>query len=53
MKSNLYEMKNEYAYLVIDWMGNTVPMQTMNTPSMVAAHVNSYLSEEKGADLTN
>ena len=53
IKWNLYEMKNEYAYLVIDWMGNTVPTQTMNTPSLVAAHVNSYLSEDKGADLTS
>ena len=50
-------MKNEYAYLVIDWMGNTVPTQTMNTPSLVAAHIDSYLSqmeyEDKGADLTS
>ena len=46
-------MKNEYADLVIDWLGNTVPMQTMNTPSLVVAHVDSYLSEDKGADLTS
>ena len=32
-------MNLNYADLVIDWLGNTVPMQTMNTPSLVAAHI--------------
>ena len=53
MKWNLYEMKNEHADLVINWLGSTVLMQTMNTSSLVAAHVDSYLSEDKGADLTS
>ena len=46
-------MNLNYADLVIDCLGNKVPIQTMNTPSLVAAHVDSYLSEDKGADLTN
>ena len=44
MKWNLYEMKNEHADLVINWLGSTVLMQTMNTSSLVVAHVDFYLS---------
>ena len=40
-------MNLNYAGLVIDWLGNTVPMQIMKTPSLVAAHVDSYLSKTR------
>ena len=46
-------MRNEYAGLVIDWLGNIVSMQTMNTPSLLVADIDSYLSEDNGADLTS
>ena len=50
-------MNLNYADLVVDWLSNIVPMQSMNMPSLVAAHIDSYLSqmeyEDKGADLTS
>ena len=48
-------MNLKYDNLEVEWLGNTIPMQTMDNSNMVAAHVETYLSQmevdELGFDL--
>ena len=48
-------MTLDYENLTIKWLGNEIPMETLNTKDQVAAHVESYLTqmelEENGFDV--
>ena len=44
-----------YETLEIEWLGNLMPMETINKPDQVATHVEQYLSQleidELGRDI--
>ena len=46
-----------YKTLEIDWLGNVMPMETINKPDQVAIHVEQYLSQveinELGRDVNS
>ena len=41
-----------YKELKVEWLGNTIPMESLNRPNALAAHVDSYLMQIKMMTLT-
>ena len=40
-----------YQILEIEWLGNVIPMETINKPDQVAVHVEQYLLQVEINDL--
>ena len=38
-------MTLDYKDLKVEWLGNTIPMESLNSPKAVAAHVDAYLAQ--------
>ena len=45
-------MTLNYKDLKVEWLGNTIPMESLNKPNALAAHVDSYLMQIEEDDLT-
>ena len=46
-------MNLKYDDLVIEWYGNTIPMETLSSPDLTAAQVEQYLSQMDEDELLN
>ena len=38
-------IKMDYENLKVEWLGNTIPMESLNDPKSIAAHVDAYLAQ--------
>ena len=45
-------MDLNYKELIIEWVGNAIPMESLHRPNALAAHVDSYLMQIKTMILT-